>query len=179
MKSFASDEKPIEIEDLHKLKCLSLGNSNQKIERRHRKTHIIERDNEAEWFEPTNMDDFYSIFYANKCKVYKLVSGNTSVGVFKNDGPYQVFIDLQRLTELYAIEQTPQSLIFGSSLTLGFLIFLFNKQSAVPGFEYLAELAKHFGKIANTPVRNVATWSGNLAMKYYHLDFPSDVTTIF
>ena len=58
-------------------------------------------------------------------------------------------------------------------LTLAKLIDLLQSNSTKsPSF---SDMAKHISKIANTPVRNVATWAGNVMLAYHHQDFPSDI----
>ncbi len=37
----------------------------------------------------------------------------------------------------------------------------------------------HFLKVANTAVRNAASWAGNLVLAHDNLDFPSDLATVF
>ena len=57
--------------------------------------------------------------------------------------------------------------------TLAKLIDLLQSNSTKsPSF---SDMAKHISKIANTPVRNVATWAGNVMLAYHHQDFPSDI----
>ena len=58
-------------------------------------------------------------------------------------------------------------------LTLAKLIDLLQSNSTKsPSF---SDMANHISKIANTPVRNVATWAGNVMLAYHHQDFPSDI----
>lgn len=174
MKSFAVDEKPIDIEELVKLKCLNqpkiLSNNKKKI-------HIINDD--LEWYTPKTLDELFKILTEYKGTKYRIVSGNTSVGVYKNDGPYNVYINVKEIAELHEITRGPNRLIVGSQVTLKQLIDLFNDFSSVSGFEYLTELSNHISKIANVGVRNVATWSGNLVLKHSHNEFPSDVFICF
>ena len=102
MKSFSVDRKPIEIEELHNLECLKVHNKKQNCAKactsKRLRTHIIKDD--AEWYTPQTMDEFYQVLTDNKCKVYKLVAGNTSAGVYKEDGPYQVFKSSTRSAQL-------------------------------------------------------------------------------
>lgn len=173
MKSFAADEKPIDIEELNKLKCINRGmcQSGHSF----KKIHLIQ-DN-TEWFVPNDMDTLYSLL--KQYSSYKLLSGNTGVGVFKNEDPVQVIIDIKNIQELYAINKSANALTIGSQITLNNLIDILNQNSTSQGFEYLSEIAHHIRKIANTGVRNTGTWAGNLVMKHNHIEFPSDVFICF
>ena len=173
MKSFADNEKPIEIEDLHQMKCL---NNN-------RKTSIVlkSRKNGSKWYSPTTMNNLIEILdsFDNNLK-YKLIAGNTSKGIFKEELPGITFINIQNVKELYEITQTESTLTIGSNVTLAVLNELFSKTSMnQKGFEYLSEFSKLISKVANTAVRNVGTWSGNLNMKREHPSFPSDLFIAF
>lgn len=167
MKSFALDERPIDIEDLNKIKCLS------KCSKLDKNIHLINQD--EQWFTPKDMNSLYSLLSQYSTMPYRLVSGNTGTGVFKNDGPYKIYIDLKSIEELYSVQKYPSLLKIGSQVTLDGLISIFDQYSSAPGYEYLAFLSKHISKIANRGVRHVATWSGNLCMKNQHPEFPSDV----
>ena len=170
MKSFASDEKPIDIEELGKLKCL---NDKKCLNLSDKKIHIINES--LEWFIPKSLNDLFTLLTEFQNSSYKLVGGNTGTGVYKNDGPFDVFIDIKNVPDLYQVSRNPNLLSVGSSVQLKNLIDLMNDFSSTSGFEYLTEIANHFTKIANVPVRNAGSWSGNIMMKYNHNDFPSDV----
>ena len=65
------------------------------------------------------------------------------------------------------------SLTVGAGVTLTKLIALLETNSSKSLF--FSATARHISKIANTPVRNVATWAGNVMLAYQHQDFPSDI----
>lgn len=176
MKSFSIDEKPIDIEELTKLKCLN-NNNEHKCQKSSKPIHLIQE--EEQWFTPRDIKTLLSLLKEYYSSSYKLLSGNTGTGVFKNDGPFQIKIDIKQIEELYRVDKSPVLLKIGSQMTLNSLIDILTDYSINSGFEYLAEISHHLSKIANTGVRNVATWSGNLAMKHYHQDFPSDVFVCF
>lgn len=174
MKSFSAEENPIDIEDLNKIKCLSLNNHNCQNSK---KVHII--NDQSEWFIPQTLNDLYNLLAEYKGQNYTFVCGNTSKGVYKSDPTSNIHINLQEIPELNAITQSSSALAIGASVTLSKLIEIFTANSSKPGFEYLSTLASHFSKIANVSVRNMGTWSGNLSMKHRHPDFPSDVFVCF
>jgi xanthine dehydrogenase/oxidase len=167
MKSFADDEKPIDIEDCNKVKCMKNASAND------RQIRII-KDNQ-EWFVPQNIDQLKTLLKSNKENNYSLVGANTSTGIYKEDGPYTVFINLQNVSELYGFYETSDKLMVGACLSLSKLIEIFGVISSKSGFEYLSVLSDHIAKIANVSVRNIGTWSGNLGIKHKHSEFPSDV----
>ena len=68
------------------------------------------------------------------------------------------------------------SLEVGAAVSLSNLIGLLqDNQSKSTSFE---QLANHLLKIANVPVRNVASWAGNLMLTHNNDNFPSDVFTM-
>ena len=68
------------------------------------------------------------------------------------------------------------SLQVGAAVSLSNLIGLFHdNQSKSASFE---QLTNHLSMIANVPVRNIATWAGNLMLTHDHDNFPSDVFTM-
>lgn len=170
MKSFAKDEKPIDIEDLNKIRCLNKSNSCSKS---NKNVHLIQ--GQTEWYVPKDMKTLNELLIQFSSIPYKLVGGNTGTGIYKSDGPYQVYIDLKSIEELYMIEKYDALVKIGAEVTLTSLIKAFEEFSSSTGFEYLHTLSRHLRKIANRGIRNTGTWSGNLCMKNLHREFPSDV----
>ena len=176
MKSFAIDEKPIDIEESYKVKCLD-GNKSC-LSKSNKKIHIIKENNE--WFTPKTLDDLYDLLNEYKTMNYRIVVGNTSTGVFKNDGPFDVQINIQSIPDLYVSENVNNTIYVGSAISLNKLTEIFNLAStSIPNYEYLSVIVSHLKKVANVSVRNIGSWAGNLLMKYNHNDFPSDVFTCF
>ena len=155
MKTFAIDENPIEIEELSRIKCLNNENkccnknktcTNTCNESQEKKIHIINEDNE--WFSPKTLDDFFNLLSQYKNVVYRFVGGNTSIGVFKNDGPFNIFIDFKSIPDFFLVTKTASDLTIGSAITLTKLVDILNKYSTESGFEYLKVIAFHITKIA-------------------------------
>ena len=72
MKSFAIDEKPIEIEELYKLKCLN----NKQISSSSKKSiHII--NDTLEWYSPLSLEDLLQLLNEYQSSEYRLIGGNT------------------------------------------------------------------------------------------------------
>lgn len=91
MKSFSVNKNPIDIEELNKIKCLNTNNKVCEEKSKTRRTiHLINPNDSSEWFTPLDMDSLYKLLVQYQQLPYKLISGNTGIGIFKNDGPYQV-----------------------------------------------------------------------------------------
>jgi len=171
MKSFASDANPIDLEELHKLKCINKG-TNQCVQ--NKKVHIITNDNN-EWYAPNNMDSLYSLLTQYQQSNYRLVAANTVVGIYPEETPASVYIAIKDISDMYQVTKTNTSLTIGSLITITKLIDFFEDFSKFEGFQYLNEISNHMQKVANVSIRNVATWGGNLIMKYNNLSSSSDI----
>ena len=69
----------------------------------------------------------------------------------------------------------PGSVILGGAVTISEAIEALKKASEMDGYEYCKDMAKHWQRVANTPIRNAGTLAGNLMLKHAHREFPSDV----
>lgn len=171
MKSFAIDENPIDIEELAKMKCLNDNysstcstksicssknnccNKTTCAQDKGKKVHIIRDTNE--WYTPKTMNDLFDLLTQYKTiESYRLVGGNTGVGVFKNDGPFSVFIDFKSIPDLFTVTKTAVDLTIGSGITLTKLIEILNTYSSQAGFEYLKVVSFHITKIAVSLKKN-------------------------
>lgn len=76
-------------------------------------------------------------------------------GVYKNDGPYDLFVDINKVRELHQISKdTP--LIVGGGVNLTDLQGILSSiGSTNPDYWYGSTLADHVGKIGSVPLRNV------------------------
>ncbi|GFO17429.1 xanthine dehydrogenase/oxidase [Plakobranchus ocellatus] len=179
MKSFARDanipdSKAIDIEDLNKNICPKRGEActgkcGQSLDL---------RLNDACWYRPTSLDQLSKVMKGNKNKKIRLVFGNTSAGIYKDDGPYDVYIDLHGVKEIYSYEVTEKSVRLGAATTLTQAIERLKANHHKPGFKYFRDMSKHLKAVANVMVRNVGCIAGNLMIKYWHKEFPSDVFLI-
>jgi xanthine dehydrogenase/oxidase len=77
-------------------------------------------------------------------------------GVYKDDAPYKVFIDINNVAELHRVANTASGLIVGAGTTLTKAMELFRTSANTVGFEYTGLIGKHIERIANVPVRNVS-----------------------
>ena len=98
------------------------------------------------------------------------MSGNTGTGVFKDDGPYTVYIDVNKIAALHEMT-TGAGVILGANVKITDAIhFLEGSEEEVH-----QGVAHHLKKIASYGIRNQGSLGGNLMMKHDHPDFPSDV----
>lgn len=129
------------------------------------------------WYRPTSLADLASLLQQYASAKYRLVAGHTGVGVYKNDGPYDLYIDVNSISYLsqWGVTADESWVWFGARVTLSklieYLVLLSHPVLSAP-------LVAHLKQIANHPVRNVASWAGNLMMKHDHPEFPSDVFCI-
>ncbi|RXG50793.1 Xanthine dehydrogenase 1 [Armadillidium vulgare] len=78
------------------------------------------------------------------------------VGVYKNDGPYNTFVNTTGVTVLYDVTLQP-SLVIGANVSLARCIEIFQEAAKNnKGYRHLTEIAKHWGVVANVGVRNVS-----------------------
>ena len=76
--------------------------------------------------------------------------------MYKNDGPYDFYVDVTRVGELLQVTRSTP-LTVGGGVTLTNLIELFGAiGSTNADYWYAPILGEHIAKIGNTPVRNVS-----------------------
>ena len=95
--------------------------------------------------------------------------------MYKNDGPYQGFIEINSVHSLRKQEASAASLILGGAITITTAIECLQKYMEMEGFEYFKAVIKHWKRVANVNVRNVGTLAGNLMLKHMHREFPTDI----
>lgn len=126
----------------------------------------------------------------------KILGGNTSIGVTKylnNTAPYyyadeySTMIDINRVGELNVKQYDSQSkkLTIGAGITINECITLLRQYSpssvgnhkegvGINHRSIFSVTANHLHRIANTQVRNAASWAGNLMIFLQYKSFPSD-----
>ncbi|XP_067671007.1 uncharacterized protein [Haliotis asinina] len=174
MKSFAADSKIpqcIDIEDLNKNLCPRTGMACG--------AKGLEMClGEQSWYRPETLKDMAGIIMENQGKKVRLLYGNTASGVYKDDGPFSVYIDLHHIKDLYQIQVTDTSMQFGSNLSLSKLIDILVLKKSEKGYAYFSAIVSHLRKIGNVLLRNAGSWAGNVMIKHAHPEFPSDVFTV-
>lgn len=111
-----------------------------------------------EWVKPTDLTKLFEAVsrYAAGGMKYRLVAGNTGTGVFKNDGPYQAYVDVNNVPELKQGMVEHSGVVLGANLTISQGIEMLERAAELDGYKYAGEMAKHWKRVANVPVRNVS-----------------------
>ncbi|GAV07056.1 hypothetical protein RvY_16943 [Ramazzottius varieornatus] len=189
-KTFSRDEESglgiCDVEDADKSYCKKSGKSCVKVCTSWPSAfipHVSDLPPEAQllapaWHKPTSLAQLYRHAEQKAGKNVYYVVGHTGKGLF-DDGPYDAYVDLKGIAQLYTVTKTDTLLSVGANTSLTDLIDIFERQAAAPGFAYLNSLVSLIGKTAHVAVRNVGSWAGNLAMKNRHKDFSSDIFVAF
>ncbi|KAK3789287.1 hypothetical protein RRG08_001677 [Elysia crispata] len=179
MKSFSEDahipgRKSIDIEDLNKNLCPKTGEtcpgtcSGRSLDL---------KVNGACWYRPTSLEELCNVMKVNNDKKIRLVFGNTSSGIFKNEGPFEIYVDLHQVKELFWFETLETDVKLGAATTLTHFLKRLRGHQEKPGFKYFSQIHKHIKVVANVMVRNSGCIAGNLMIKNHHNEFPSDIFT--
>ncbi|XP_065184192.1 xanthine dehydrogenase/oxidase-like isoform X2 [Sycon ciliatum] len=181
MKSLSKEEEPVDIEDLKPTGCKGNCPGCPRVAKES-SLHLVSFPDgddgpSVQWYRPTTEKELVSIMAESTRVSVRFVAGDTAKGVYKNLPPASVYIDVTKVAGMSDINLASSGeLTIGACVTLSVLIqFLGKNMSSVSYFGELLSLLKH---IANTPVRNSATWAGNfmMARRYY---FVSDALTAF
>jgi xanthine dehydrogenase/oxidase len=135
-------------------------------------------DDGKEWHKVFNVNDIFYIFDRVGDRPYMLVAGNTGHGVYRRRPDLEIFIDITGIEEIRA-HSVSYNLELGGGVTITEAMEIFKGISSRPGFEYTADILKHFELVGNVPVRNIGSIAGNLMLKNQHKEFPSDLVTVF
>jgi xanthine dehydrogenase/oxidase len=166
-----------------------------------RPLHFYNPATNKRFFRPINLFQLtvlmkeYSTEMANS--EVKFMGGNTSIGVTKylnNSSPWyiaddvKVIIDINKIFELNVqnFNDRTNELILGSAVKLTDFIAILHELSTkvhktnsnlsyVNHNSVFSVAAHHLYRVANTVVRNAASWAGNLAIFLKYRSFPSDV----
>ncbi|XP_062230838.1 putative aldehyde oxidase-like protein isoform X2 [Phragmites australis] len=140
-------------------------------------------DSKQGWYHPRSIKQYYELVnstLSGECSV-KVVVGNTSAGVYKDQDLYNKYIDIEGIPELSYIIRKDGGIEIGAATTISRSIEILeqenNSKSSPNGSVVFKKLAEHMSKVATPFVRNTASLGGNiiLAQKY---QFPSDIATI-
>ncbi|XP_035826275.1 indole-3-acetaldehyde oxidase [Aplysia californica] len=126
---------------------------------------------------PTSLEELGTILRAQKDKKVKLIFGNTAAGIFKNEGHFDVYVDLHRVKYIFSYQVNGDSVRLGAATSLTSMMNKLKANQNKPGFRYFSAIVRHLKVIANVMVRNSGCIAGNLMIKHAHPDFPSDVFT--
>jgi xanthine dehydrogenase iron-sulfur cluster and FAD-binding subunit A len=161
------------------LDCLKYGSNSLQ-------NHPIETKitvSKAGWYHPTSIKEYSKLinsFESSESSV-KVVVGNTSAGVYKDQDIYNKYINIGGIQELSSIIKKVRGVEIGAATTISRTIEILVQESktvsSLNGSVVFRKLAEHMSKVASPFVRNTASLGGNivLAQKY---QFPSDIATI-
>ena len=102
-----------------------------------------------------------NILYSNFHSYHKLLWKRITVrqiftGVYKNDGPYDAYVEVNSVPDLQVLSVNKSEAVIGGATTLSHAITFLQELSETEGFGYTAGMSKHIRRVANTPVRNVS-----------------------
>ncbi|MGR9013421.1 MAG: molybdopterin cofactor-binding domain-containing protein [Gammaproteobacteria bacterium] len=141
------------------------------------------------WLTPTTLHDLAQILHKSDCKTLRLVSGNTSFGVYPNEYPQtKVFVDIRLIPELNVackLEGDALRVSAGTSYT-DLLAILAEQRRAVNQADGSCLEAVDFmaRRTGGRIVRNAASLGGNTMLVLKHIGmgtggiFPSDLFTV-
>ncbi|KAL8593331.1 hypothetical protein ACOMHN_009984 [Nucella lapillus] len=109
------------------------------------------------WIRPLTLCGLGELLREHSGSRVKMVFGNTAAGIYKKEGPFDVYIDISNVKELSAVKVLESGLQLGANLTLSTLIAqLEAQQTARAGFAYFEQLLHHLRLVGNVLMRNVA-----------------------
>jgi xanthine dehydrogenase/oxidase len=143
------------------------------------------RRNGSLWLRPNSLDEVLEIKNSFAGQDLKLVVGNTSAGIYKNQ-PAEILVDISGVPDLLNLIVTEDGMHIGAAVSLQEIITFTARSDALltdplntSGFR---AFGTHLQNVANLEVRSVASIGGNIAMTRANENtddpFPSDVDTI-
>jgi xanthine dehydrogenase/oxidase len=142
-----------------------------------------------EWFRPLNLAQAQALkeHYDEGAGNFKLVVGNTSIGIYKIDvsNPH-ILVDVSAIPQMLGFSEDNEGFRVGAANTLQELIEYLD--TAIERLDSaktrgLVALRRHLLDVANLQVRNVGSIAGNIMMTRAQAEtdspFPSDVYLVF
>ncbi|XP_053955239.1 uncharacterized protein LOC128861267 [Anastrepha ludens] len=183
MKSFAIDstiEVPEECQDIEDFELISCPKTGLQCARSCQKSlNTLVYADGTQWNWPRTLPELFDALSKVGNDEFMMVAGNTAHGVYRRSLNLKHFIDINAVPELKHHSITSDLLTLGGNLSLTEAMDIFLKAAKKSGFEYCQQLWQHFDLIANVPVRNTGTLAGNISVKKYHPEFPSDIFITF
>uniref|UniRef100_J3MK08 aldehyde oxidase n=1 Tax=Oryza brachyantha TaxID=4533 RepID=J3MK08_ORYBR len=135
------------------------------------------------WYCPKSIKQYFklvnsSLFSESSVKV---VVGNTSAGVYKDQDLFDRYIDIAGIPELSSIVRKDKGIEIGAATTIARTIEILKQESesisSPHGSVVFRKLADHMSKVASPFVRNTASIGGNIILAHKY-PFRSDIATI-
>ncbi|GFS13937.1 xanthine dehydrogenase [Elysia marginata] len=167
MKSFTEDanipgRKTIDIEDLNKNLCPKTG---EKCSSSCSGRSLDLELSDARWYRPCSLAALGQVMEANKTKQTRLVFGNTSSGIYKNEGPFDIYVDLHSVKELFCFQ----------SGSIGGNLMIKNRHNEFPSDIFTTlEAARAEVEIFDTATRKKQTTS---LLEFVSVDMSNKVLT--
>lgn len=157
--------------------------------------------NRQTWLVPTTLDELSAIMKGNPDKIVRLIHGNTSYGIYKEEfHEADLLVDIRLIPDLYGIEEKGGEIQVGASISYTQFLDhvktviekkwnvklpedLENQQWDKPTWATSALGVAHFmaHRTAGMIVRNAASLGGNTMLTLKHIKkgepFPSDLLT--
>ncbi|XP_055604383.1 uncharacterized protein LOC129752632 [Uranotaenia lowii] len=131
-----------------------------------------------EWHKVYNVQEVFDILNNIGDRHYMLVAGNTAHGIYRRSDNLEVFIDISAVEQLRKHTIGNELKVGGNTTIAEFMKILQTAATKNINFKYCEVLAEHIEMVANVPIRNTATISGNLALKNQYNEFTSDLFLI-
>uniref|UniRef100_A0A0E0EA68 FAD-binding PCMH-type domain-containing protein n=1 Tax=Oryza meridionalis TaxID=40149 RepID=A0A0E0EA68_9ORYZ len=135
------------------------------------------------WYCPKSIKQYYKLVNSGLFSEssVKVVVGNTSTGVYKDQDLYDKYIDIAGIPELSAIVRKDKGIEIGAATSISKTIEILNQESestsSPNGSVVFRKLAEHMSKVASPFVRNTASIGGNIILAHKY-PFRSDIATI-
>jgi len=174
-----------DIEDLANIACIKNNKSKINFNKKMRRNHTINKTPSCKIYQPTDLDQLKS--FMSDSQVFTdssmIVCAHTSKGVYKTKSNHSALLDVSKVKEMNQIstetsEDGGKYLSVGASVTINQLIDELSNNELTKCSNMFSTSCKHLAMVAGNPIRNVASWAGNVMLKYHNRDFPSDVTTV-
>ncbi|XP_071749529.1 uncharacterized protein [Lepeophtheirus salmonis] len=133
-------------------------------------------DDGVQYMKPRSFKELlHDLENIQESKTYKVVSGGTGVGIYPKEDAYQIIVDINSVPEFKEHSIKNNELFLGSAMSIQTVIDVIKSTS----FGFRDALIIHLEKVASHAIRNQGTIGGNLMLKFFHQDFPSDIFTLF
>ncbi|XP_073004878.1 indole-3-acetaldehyde oxidase-like [Typha latifolia] len=135
------------------------------------------------WYRPDSVEDLYKLLNSEAFSEssVKMVVGNTSTGVYKDQDLYDKYVDLRGIPELSVVKSDREGIEIGAAVTISRAIEVLKAENECTlhsnGKLVFNKIADHMNKVASPFVRNTASVGGNLIMAQRN-PFASDIATI-
>jgi len=138
--------------------------------------NVLINDKNKTWMSPNNLETLFdSLDKIPDTAAYRLVAGNTGVGVYEDEKEIDFYVDISKINELKRMSTGPFQVGGGVCIADAMKKFEVMKESVQTDFWYLENFCDQLNYVASTAVRENGSIAGNLMLKHSHPEFQSDV----